>query len=105
MDTQHELDRWLDKPTRLKHGIDGFRVVFPVVLSEKCQLQQLLLREYTNLCPRGDLARKFQYRPWNPGVHDQLAREIVQPEVAQHGELMIIACPSLVHAVCTCALY
>jgi hypothetical protein len=44
MDTQYELDGWLEKPTRLKHGIDGVRVVFPAVLSEKCQ-QELLLRE------------------------------------------------------------
>jgi hypothetical protein len=64
-----------------------------------------IIYNYNNLCLQGDLARKFQYRPWNPGVQDQLAREIVQPEVAQYGELMIIACPSLVHAACTCALY
>lgn len=45
MDTQHELDGWLEKPTRLKHGIDGVRVVFPVVLSEKMPARTTVKRD------------------------------------------------------------
>jgi hypothetical protein len=45
MDTNHELEVGLDKTTRLKHGTGGVRVVLPVVLSERCKLQKLWLRE------------------------------------------------------------
>ena len=73
MCTHQELEREIDKSTRLDHVIAGLELLFMEIPSEEGKLQQIVSKDMENYVSQWTLslihmANHLQYKQWDPGV-------------------------------------